>query len=71
MPTDVLLPFQRRRAEKKREAADLQAILLLIPLIACLVSVLLSVQSLAFESAIVTLGLGSDLPSNFSLQYVK
>jgi hypothetical protein len=57
VPTDVLLAFTRRRREKNREAADLQAILLLIPMVACLYSILLSVESLAFESAMVTLGL--------------
>ena len=52
MPTDVLLAIEQRVAVEKREAADLLAILLLVPLVACLFSILLSVQSQAFESAL-------------------
>ena len=46
---------QRRRRDKK-EAADLRAYLVLVPLIACLFSVLLSMESHAFECAFVQLG---------------
>lgn len=56
MPTDVLVALRERRAVERRKAADLMAILLLIPLIACLISIALSVESRAFEFAIVELG---------------
>jgi hypothetical protein len=56
MPTDVWLSIEQRRAAKKKEAADLQASLLLIPLMVGLISILLSVESRAFACALVALG---------------
>jgi hypothetical protein len=56
VPTDVLLSIRERRAAERRTAANLRAILLLIPLIACLISITLSVESRAFEFAIIELG---------------
>jgi hypothetical protein len=55
MPTDILLSIEQRRLARKKEAADLTAYLLLIPLIVCLVSIALSVNSHAFACAIVHL----------------
>jgi hypothetical protein len=47
----------RNRKRRKKEAADLRAYLFLIPLIACLCSIILSAESLAFESALIALGM--------------
>ena len=56
MPTDILLSISERRAAERKNAADLRAFLLLIPLIICLLSIALSVESHAVECAIVELG---------------
>jgi hypothetical protein len=56
MPTDVLLSIEERRVAKKKEAADLRAYLFLIPVIACLFSILLCVESYAFQGALIMLG---------------
>jgi hypothetical protein len=56
MPMDLLLSIEQRRRRDKKEAADLRAYLVLVPLIACLFSVLLSMESHAFECAFVQLG---------------
>ena len=52
MPNDVLRTIERRIAAEKRNAADLLAILVLVPTIMCLVSILLSAESYAFECAL-------------------
>ena len=52
MPTDVLRTIEQRIAAEKRNAADLFAILVLVPTIMCLVSILLSAESYAFECAL-------------------
>lgn len=54
MPTDVVLSMAKRRQALDREGANLIAILLLIPMIACLCSILMSVVSPEF-SAVVTM----------------
>jgi hypothetical protein len=59
MPTDVLVALEERRLAKKKEAADLRAFLLLIPMIACLLSIILSVESRAFECAVLGVETGS------------
>ncbi len=55
MPTDISLSIEERRLARKKEAADLRAYLLLIPLIACLLSIALSMESRAFECAVVSM----------------
>jgi hypothetical protein len=57
MPTDILLSIEERRVAKKKEAADLRAYLLLVPLIICLVSILLGTESHAYACALTMLGL--------------
>jgi hypothetical protein len=52
MPTDMLRATEQRIAAEKRNAADLLAILVLVPTIMCLVSILLSAESYAFECAL-------------------
>jgi hypothetical protein len=54
--TNVLLSIEERRAAESKQAAYLQAMLLLIPLAACLFSMLLCVESHAFECAIIAPG---------------
>ena len=56
MPTDILLSVEQRRIAERKNSADLRVILLLLPLIACLLSIILSVESAAFEGALVTMG---------------
>ena len=56
MPTNISASIDERRAENRRNAADLRAYLFLIPVIACLLSILLSMESRAFEAEIVFLG---------------
>ncbi len=50
MPTDIFLSIEERRLAREKEAADLGAYLFLIPLIACLVSIALSVEFPAFAN---------------------
>jgi hypothetical protein len=52
MPTDMLRATEQRIAAEKRNAANLLAILVLVPTIMCLVSILLSAESYAFECAL-------------------
>jgi hypothetical protein len=56
MPTDVWQSIERRRTAKKKAAADLLASLFLIPLVVCLLSILLCVESRAFENVLIMLG---------------
>jgi hypothetical protein len=56
MPTDVLLSIEERRLARLKEAADLRAYLFLIPLAVCLLSIILSVESHAFECALIHMG---------------
>ena len=56
MPTDILYSIEQRRLNRKKEAADLRTYLFLIPLIACLVSIFLCIESPAFESDVVFMG---------------
>jgi hypothetical protein len=53
MPTDIFVSLQRRRLARQKEAADLRAYLFLIPLIACLLSIVLCLESRAFEADLV------------------
>jgi hypothetical protein len=53
MPTDVILSVEAKRLAGLKEAADLRAYLFLIPLAICLLSIILSVESRAFECALV------------------
>ena len=53
MPTDVLLSVAERRARKKKDSADLIAIIFLVPAIACLFSCSLSLECRAFECAVI------------------
>lgn len=55
MPTEVLLAVEERRARDRKNAADLRACLLLIPLIACLLSIVLSFESRTFEAVFIEL----------------
>lgn len=55
MPTDVALSNYERRLARERELANLIAALLLIPLIACLGSILLSIESPQFADALVAM----------------
>ena len=55
MPTEVLLSVTERRDRDRKNAADLRAYLLLIPLIACLFSILLAFESRAFEAVFIEL----------------
>jgi hypothetical protein len=57
MPTDILLSIEQKRLARKKEAADLRAMLLLVPLIMCLFSIVLAVESHAFECTLVAFGL--------------
>jgi hypothetical protein len=56
MPTDILVSVAERRIREKRDAADLIAIVFLIPMIACLLSCALSFECRAFEYALVEMG---------------
>jgi hypothetical protein len=53
MPTDVTVSNDKQRSAMDREAANLVATLLLIPLIACLGSILLSIVSAEFADTMV------------------
>jgi hypothetical protein len=53
MPTEISLSIEQRIAAEKRKAADLLAILVLVPTIMCLSSILLAVESRAFECALI------------------
>jgi hypothetical protein len=57
MPTDILLVFEKRRLANKKKAADLMAYLLLVPTIACLLSIILAVESPAYAVALTMIGL--------------
>jgi hypothetical protein len=52
----MLLSLEQRRAIQRKDAADLRAFLLLIPLIACLFSIVLSIESSTFARTIVEMG---------------
>jgi len=56
MPTNISGSVDELRAAKHRNAADLRAYLFLIPIAACLLSILFAMESRAFESEIVYLG---------------
>jgi hypothetical protein len=56
MPTDVLLSIAERRVARRKEVADLGAYLLLIPLIACLGSIILTLEYPAFATAVIAAG---------------
>ena len=53
MPTDILFSVAERSAREKKDAADLRAALVLVPVIACLFSIALSIESRAFECALI------------------
>ena len=53
MPTDVLVSVSDRRDRDRKNGADLLVILFLVPLIACLFSIALSYESLAFETTLI------------------
>lgn len=55
MPTNILESIAERRARDRKNGADARAYLLLIPLIACLFSILLSFESRAFEAVFIEL----------------
>ena len=55
MPTDVALSNDKRRLAGEREQANLMAALFLIPLIVCLGSILLSIESPQFADALVAM----------------
>ena len=55
MPTDVALPNYKRRLAQDPEAANLLVALLLVPLIFCLGSILLSIESPEFAATIVVM----------------
>lgn len=60
MPTDLLQASKTRRRAQERETANLVAVLLLLPLIACLVSILLSIESPGLVTPIVSVA--AELP---------
>jgi hypothetical protein len=53
VPTNISLSIADRRDRDKKNAADLTAILFLIPIIACLVSISLCFECHAFECAVI------------------
>ena len=57
MPTDVLLSIEQKIAAEKKNAANLFAMLFLVPVIACLGSILLSLNSQAFAAVVLALGM--------------
>jgi hypothetical protein len=57
MPTEISLAIENRRLAKKKETADLRAYLLLVPIIACLISIILALESPAYASALTASGL--------------
>lgn len=60
MPTDLLQASKTRRRAQERETANLVAVLLLLPLIACLVSILLSIELPGLVTPIVSVA--AELP---------
>ena len=55
MPTDVVRSFADRRARDKKSAADLRAVVLLIPMIVCLLSLSLSLEYPAIQTGLVSM----------------
>lgn len=55
MPTNASHSYVERRARDRKNFADLQAYLLLIPLAACLFSIVLCFESQAFEAVFIEL----------------
>ena len=53
MPTDILLSIAEKLHRDRRNASDLRAYLLLIPLAACLFSIICSFESEAFEAVFI------------------
>jgi len=53
LPTEILLSVSQRRARDQRNAADFLAYLILIPLAACLFSIVLSFEYEAFEAVFI------------------
>ena len=56
MPTDVCISVSDRRGRDRKNAADRLAILFLLPLIACLFSIALAYESVAFETTLIQMG---------------
>ena len=56
MPTDVCISVSDRRGGDRKNAADRLAILFLLALIACLFSIALAYESVAFETTLIQMG---------------
>ncbi len=57
MPTDILLAIERKRVLQREAAHTRRAGVLLIPLLMCLLSILLAIESHGFEIAVIETGL--------------
>lgn len=53
MPTDVVRSLADKRVRDKKSAADRKAVVLLIPMVACLLSLCLSLVYPAIQSGLV------------------
>lgn len=56
MPTDVLAALERKRATERRDNRRDQALIVLISVAGCGLTVLRALQSEVFESALIALG---------------
>ncbi len=57
MPTDVLFALERRRRAERGERHRIRMSVLLIPVVCCILSILLSVESRAYEAAVIETGI--------------
>ena len=55
MPTDIAISIAQRRAAATRTAADLRAIVLLVPLIMAIMTIGLCMKSPAFAAGVIGL----------------
>jgi hypothetical protein len=55
MPTDIAISIAQRRITATRAAADLRAIVLLVPLIMAIMTIGLSMKSPAFAAGVIGL----------------
>ncbi len=53
MPTDVLLALERRRTAERDERHYIRMSVILIPVVCCILSILLSIESRAYEVAVI------------------
>jgi hypothetical protein len=57
VPTDILLAIEKRHLARKKAVADLRFFLVLVPTIACLISILLAMESDAYAGALSMIGM--------------